>query len=172
MRPGPRRGIPYAKASGSRRACRASEKLCLPIAILDKPGPLSAEEWQVVQRHPIFAADAIRQVPTFAQVAEIVLARYEHWDGSGYPHGLSGHRISWAARAPAVAGSIDAMCEPRPYRLARTVRDVLRELRDGSESQFDPHIVMQIEANANAHALTTLLRDGCPHTLASGEGAA
>lgn len=136
-------------------------KLLIPDAILDKTDPLDAEDWAVLRQHPEFAVALIRQVPTFASVAEIVEARYEWWDGTGYPRGLRGAAILWEARVLAVAGSLDAMSTARAYREALKPDEAFAELQRGRGRQFDPGLVEL--AASNRAILTGVLMGICPH---------
>ena len=143
-------------------------KLMISDTILDKTEPLGAEDWAALRQHPEFAAAIIRQVPSFAPVAEIVEARYEWWDGSGYPRGLRGDAIPWEARVLAVAGSLDAMTATRAYRAAHSPAEAMAELQRGRGSQFDPAIVDR--AIAIGETLTAVLTGRCPHATTEPPG--
>ena len=143
-------------------------KLMIPDEILDKPAALSAEDWREVRRHPEFAASLIRAVPSLASAADIVLARYEWWDGSGYPHALAGAAIPWSARLLAVAGSIDAMAARRAYRDARAPLAILQQLQQGRGSQFDPTIVDGVTEAFDQ--VTDVLQQGCSHGAGAPNG--
>lgn len=136
-------------------------KLLIPDAILDRQGPLSDADWVVLRRHPEYAVAIIRQVPAFAPAAGLVLARYERWDGAGYPRGLAGYAIPWGARVLAVAGSMDAMSAPRAHRAARDPHAVMEQLASGRGTQFDPRLVDLVLAHRDTVA--AVLREGCPH---------
>jgi putative nucleotidyltransferase with HDIG domain len=112
-------------------------KIGVPDVILNKPGPLSAAEWDVLRRHPIWGAEALRLVPGTDTVAAIVRAHHERWDGAGYPDGLSGDAIPLAARIIAVADAWHAMTSDRSYRRALDAEHARQELVDGAGSQFD-----------------------------------
>jgi HD-GYP domain-containing protein (c-di-GMP phosphodiesterase class II) len=136
-------------------------KLAIPDEILDKPGRLSEQDWQRLRQHPRFAADLLQQVPSLAPAAEVVIARYERWDGAGYPAGLRGEAIPWSARALAIAGSIDAMSMDRPYRAAMAASEVVAELDRDRGRQFDPVLVEQVLHEATG--LVDVLENGCSH---------
>src|ERR1700694_681762 len=84
--------------------------------ILNKPGPLNEEEWEIMRRHPDIGADMIAQHSALAEVAPIVRHHHERWDGSGYPAGLKGDVIPFGARILAVADSFDTITGARLYR--------------------------------------------------------
>ncbi len=136
-------------------------KLAIPDEILDKPGPLSAEDWNTLRHHPRFAFELLRQVPSLEPAAAVVLGRYERWDGSGHPSGLARDAIPWASRVLAIAGSIDAMASSRPYRAALSPSEVLLELQRGRATQFDPGLVDQVLADPSQ--IEAILTDGCVH---------
>ena len=75
-------------------------KLAVPQEILDKPGPLSPEEWAVVRRHPAAGEEIVLGVPALAHMGPLLRAMHEHWDGGGYPDGLRGEQIPLAAAKP------------------------------------------------------------------------
>jgi hypothetical protein len=123
-------------------------KLGVPDAILQKPGPLDEDEWAVMRRHPEWGAEMIAQVPGLEDLAALVVAHHERWDGRGYPHGLAGERIPLASRVISVCDAFEAMVAQRPYREALSVDEALRELLAGAGSQFDPAVVSAVEAEA------------------------
>jgi len=116
-------------------------KLAVPDAILSKPGPLAADEWVEMRRHPDVGYHMVRDVPFLGRAAEIVRAHHERFDGAGYPRNLKGDRIPLGARIFAVVDAYDAMTSDRPYRLARSHQEALEEIRNQVGSQFDPVVV-------------------------------
>ena len=84
--------------------------------ILNKPGPLTEEEWEIMRRHPDLGADMIAQHSALAEVAPLVRHHHERWDGTGYPAGLKGAVIPFGARILAVADSFDTITGSRLYR--------------------------------------------------------
>jgi ribonuclease P protein subunit RPR2 len=117
-------------------------KIGIPDSVLRKAGPLSADEWRLMQTHAEIGAQMLGAV-TFLQAkgVEIVRSHHERWGGSGYPHGLRGEEIPLGARIFAVADSLDAMTSNRPYRTALNWRAARREIRAQSGDQFDPDVV-------------------------------
>jgi len=97
-------------------------KIGVPDAILHKPGPLTAEEWRVMRRHPSYGALLLQGSgsPLLELARNIALAHHERWDGSGYPHGLVGEAIPPGARILALADTYDALRCQRSYKPAFT----------------------------------------------------
>ncbi len=116
-------------------------KLAIPEELLHKPGPLDAEEWAFVRRHPLVGERIIAAAPALAPAAKLVHATHERFDGGGYPDGLAGDRIPLGARIIAVCDAFTAMTFPRPYADQLTVPEAVAELRRCAGSQFDPAIV-------------------------------
>ena len=116
-------------------------KLAIPDAILLKPGPLSPEEWKVMQSHAQIGYDLVNRIPFLADAAKIVLTHHERWDGSGYPRGLKGTDIPLGARIFAVADTVDAMTSDRPYRAAQPFVKAQYEIERLAGVQFDSHVV-------------------------------
>ena len=121
-------------------------KIAIPDAILHKPGPLDADEWAFIQRHTTIGERIVNAAPALAQVAELVRATHERYDGGGYPDGLAGEAIPIGARIIFACDAFDAMIGDRPYRLGMKPQDALAELRRCSGSQFDPAVVAALEA--------------------------
>jgi putative nucleotidyltransferase with HDIG domain len=120
-------------------------KVAVPDSILNKPGPLTPEERAVMMQHPTWGADVLARIPGLEAVATIARYHHERWDGTGYPHGLSGTRIPLASRIIAVADAYNAMTSDRPYRQAMPVEEAVAELRAGAMWQFDPGVVEQFD---------------------------
>jgi PAS domain S-box-containing protein/diguanylate cyclase (GGDEF)-like protein len=116
-------------------------KLALPDALLQKPGPLSKEEWEFLRQHTVIGQRILAGVPALRTVGEIVRATHERWDGTGYVDGLAGTEIPLAARIIAVCDAYVAMTSHRPYREALTGREAVAELRRCASTQFDPDVV-------------------------------
>lgn len=113
-------------------------KIGIPDAILLKQGPLSAEEWQTMRRHPEIGHRILAAAPHFLEAAQIVLAHEERFDGSGYPYGLMGADIPFAARLFAVIDTLDAITSDRPYRAGLSFDAARAEIEGMSGTQFDP----------------------------------
>jgi putative nucleotidyltransferase with HDIG domain len=116
-------------------------KLAIPDGILLKPGPLTAEERRVMQRHVQLGFDLLKDIPFLADAAEIVLMHHERFDGVGYPHGLKGERILPGARIFAIADTLDAITSDRPYRKASSFESARETIRSLAGTQLDPRLV-------------------------------
>ncbi len=128
-------------------------KIGIPAGILDKPGPLTDEEWTVMRRHPEYGARIMEPVPALAGARSIVLACHEHWDGSGYPQGLAGDDIPLGARIILACDAFHAMTSDRVYRDAMPVEAAIEELRQCAGRHFEPRVVdVLVDVIANGHA--------------------
>ena len=118
-------------------------KIGVPDAVLGKPGPLNAQEWQVMQQHSQIGYDILSKsdAPIFKLAAEIALYHHEKWDGSGYPHGLAGEAIPQSARIVAVADVFDALTMRRPYKEPWSIEEAFATIRKGAGHHFDPKCV-------------------------------
>jgi two-component system cell cycle response regulator len=116
-------------------------KLAVPDAVLHKPGPLDVGEWAFIKEHTVIGERIIGAAPAWREVASIVRATHERWDGGGYGDGLAGGEIPLAARIIAVCDAFSAMTSPRAYRLPLAREAALEELRRCAGSQFDPEVV-------------------------------
>ncbi len=114
--------------------------LMLPEAILQQPGPLTADERAVVELHPRTGFMVLRRLPVLRDVASAVLYHHEHFDGSGYPFGLARDELPLTARVVALLDAFSAMTNDRPYRLAMDTEDACRELVEAAGTQFDPEL--------------------------------
>ena len=116
-------------------------KIGVPDPILRKPGPLTPEEREVMNGHPLAGWLALREMGEFRDVSEIILHHHEWYDGRGYPDGLAGEAIPFGARIVAVLDAYDALISDRPYRRARPIAVAIEELVQGKGTQFDPDVV-------------------------------
>lgn len=116
-------------------------KLAIPREVLDKPGRLDAEEWELIRRHPDLGAAMLSHTTTSMLAISVVRFHHERWDGEGYPRRLAGRRISELARIAAVADVYDAVRSERPYKPARPPHVGYEVVREGAGSAFDPAIV-------------------------------
>ena len=116
-------------------------KLAVPNAILDKPGTLTGAEWTVVKQHPAHTLHVLQQVPVFRDLAEDAANHHERVDGKGYFRGLTGDRMTPAAKVLAVADVCDALMSERPYRGPLPVDQVVHLLEEGRGTQFWPEAV-------------------------------
>jgi response regulator RpfG family c-di-GMP phosphodiesterase len=114
--------------------------------VLLKDGPLDETEWEVVRLHPTLGADIVGKIEMLREVAEAIRHCREHWDGSGYPDGLTGDSIPLAARIMAVADAFDACRSRRPYREAMDEDSAYRAVTERGGTWFDPALVEQFVA--------------------------
>jgi diguanylate cyclase (GGDEF)-like protein len=116
-------------------------KLAIPAEILDKKGPLTREEWEVMAEHPVVGERILMRTKDLASLAPIVRHEHEHWDGTGYPDGLERHRIPLGSRIIFACDAYIAMTTPRPYRDAMDGDQAVAELRADVATKFDPEVV-------------------------------
>jgi HD-GYP domain-containing protein (c-di-GMP phosphodiesterase class II) len=122
-------------------------KIAIPTSIITKPGPLTPEEWAIMRTHTIEGQRMLDRVGgALAEVGEIVRASHERYDGRGYPDGLAGNRIPREAAIISACDAYDAMTTNRPYRGARSPSAAMAEIRSESGRQFDPRVVVALEA--------------------------
>lgn len=116
-------------------------KMGIPDEILRKPGPLDAHEWQIMKQHPVLAYHLLQPIRFLEKASVIPYCHHERWDGSGYPQGLKGEQIPFAARIFAVVDVFDALCSDRPYRSAWSKSDALAYIKEQAGRLFDPCVV-------------------------------
>src|SRR5919112_973961 len=116
-------------------------KIGTPDHVLLKPGALSPEEFAEVRQHARRGARMLTGIVGLGGAADAVLYHHEHFDGSGYPEGLSGERIPLLSRIILVADAYDAMTSPRPFREALTHDEAVARLSEGAGTRFDPEVV-------------------------------
>lgn len=122
-------------------------KIGVPDAIRLKAGPLSSEEYSVVQAHSKIGYEIITQSggESMQTAAELALTHHERWDGSGYPQGLAGEEIPEGARIVAICDIYGALCSPQPYREPKSHDEAVRIIVDGDgrtdPAHFDPHVL-------------------------------
>ncbi|MBV9803072.1 MAG: diguanylate cyclase [Solirubrobacterales bacterium] len=140
-------GLQDSEIEAVRRAAELHDvgELAIPDSILDKPGPLDPDEWELMRRHTIVGERIVTSATSLRDVAPIIRSSHERWDGDGYPDGLSGEAIPLGARIVAVCDAFDAMTTTRPYRDAMREPDALAELRRCAGHQFDPGVVAAFE---------------------------
>ena len=115
--------------------------------LLRKPDRLTAEEWAIMQTHPIKSAELVAKVSQLADALGPVRHHHENWDGSGYPDGLAGDEIPLGARIIMFADTVDAMTTDRPYRRAMAPEQVREEFIKQRGRQFDPEICDRLLAS-------------------------
>jgi putative nucleotidyltransferase with HDIG domain len=117
-------------------------KVRVPNAIINKPGPLTAEERELMQQHTVEGERLLLRVGgLLGEIGRVVRSCHEHYDGGGYPDGLAGEQIPLLARIVACCDAYNAMTSDRSYRAALPAQEAVAELRRVSGTQFDPRVV-------------------------------
>ncbi|MGH2734452.1 MAG: HD-GYP domain-containing protein, partial [Actinomycetota bacterium] len=116
-------------------------KIGVPDSILQKPGPLTSNEWVIMRSHPELGVKIVEPIGFSSTTTDIILRHHERWDGLGYPNGLRGLEIPLAARAFAIVDAYDAMTSNRPYRDAMTEDEAIAVIESERGRAFDPDIV-------------------------------
>ena len=116
-------------------------KMGVPDAILQKPGKLTEEEWQIMSQHPVYAYEWLSSIEYLQPALDIPHYHHERWDGTGYPHGLKGKQIPITARIFAIVDVWDALRSDRPYRKAWPKEKTLAYIQEQSGKHFDPQVV-------------------------------
>jgi diguanylate cyclase (GGDEF)-like protein/putative nucleotidyltransferase with HDIG domain len=151
-------------------------KLAVPEHIINKPGRLTAEEFEKMKIHPVVGAEILERVNFPYSVAPIVRCHHEKWDGSGYPNGLKGEEIPIAARILAAVDCLDAMASDRQYRRALPLDKAMEHVANLSGCDFDPKVVeiltqRFVELEQMAHAQPSLESASPKNVIAAERGA-
>ena len=128
-------------------------KIGIPDEILRKRGKLTVGEFEVMKTHVTIGASILSHDPSLAMAREVAQSHHERWDGTGYPHGLSGEDIPVLARVCAIADVFDALTSTRPYKHPWTFEEAIDYLHEGAGSNFDPGAVAAFD-----RALPEILR--------------
>jgi HD-GYP domain-containing protein (c-di-GMP phosphodiesterase class II) len=136
-------------------------KVQLPDQLLRKPAPLDVDEWSRMHWHPLRGAAIVESIEGLRELAPVIAAHHERWDGAGYPNRLSGESIPVEARIVAAADAYIAMLSPRAYRGPISELTTNKEFLRESGKQFDPAVV---------HALFELLADHSVRDLFAAHG--
>ena len=115
-------------------------KIGMPDAVLRKPGRLSKDEKEIIQKHPVIGFEILKSINLMPDMALVARYHHERWDGSGYPDNLSGKDIPLFARITSLADSLDAMTSNRSYRHPLTFMEARDEILKCSGTQFDPYL--------------------------------
>jgi len=136
-------GVPANEVAHIRRGALLHDigKIGVPDHILRKTVPLTEAERAIISRHPVVAYDLLSPIPYLRPALDIPYCHHEKWNGSGYPRGLKGEQIPFAARLFAVVDTWDALLSDRPYRLAWSVDQTRDHLIAESGKSFEPEIV-------------------------------
>lgn len=155
----------YSYASRIAQACRIAKeeseiislaavlsnlgKIAVPEEILQKQGPLTDEEMEIVKRSPTIGAKLLEPAKLLYKVAQIIEAYHENWDGSGYPKGLKENQIPPGARIISLVDAYTAMTSDRPYRKSLTKQEAMQILQEGAGKRWDPVLVKMFVAILN-----------------------
>lgn len=120
-------------------------KIGISDLLLTKKGKLTDNEYEEVKMHPVIGGKLVDSIGLLKDVAPIITAHHEHYDGSGYPRGLRGKEIPIEARIIAVADAYESMISDRPYRKGYEMKEVIRRLDEASGTQLDPEIVNKLK---------------------------
>jgi putative nucleotidyltransferase with HDIG domain len=115
-------------------------KIIVPTEVLNKPGKLTPEEWELMKRHPEAGLELVADIDFPGDIRAIIRNHHERWDGKGYPDGLAGEQIPFAARILCVADVYDALTTTRSYRPGLTHDRAAGIMRE-SPGQFDPELL-------------------------------
>jgi diguanylate cyclase (GGDEF)-like protein len=149
-------GLPADELVAVRHAAELHDigKMAIPDAILDKPGPLTPDEWAFMRQHTVIGERIVSAAPALVHAGTLVRSSHERFDGTGYPDRLAGEQIPIGARIIAVCDAYEAIISDRPYRAARSSQEALAELRRCAGTHFDPDVVAAFVTVAPAHART------------------
>jgi HD-GYP domain-containing protein (c-di-GMP phosphodiesterase class II) len=135
-------------------------KIGVPDAILNKPGRLTADEYELMKKHPEYGWIVLRQIPGFERVSLLILHHHESFDGTGYPGGLQGEEIPIGSRIVSVIDAFDAMVSSRPYRDGMPFEEAVRRLTAAAGTQFDAAVVERFLPLARAEMTSVLAAVG------------
>lgn len=154
-------------------------KIGVPLEILNKPGKLTAEEWEVLRSHAMKGYQIAKSSAELCGIAEMILHHHESWNGTGYPDGLARESIPLLSRVIAVVDAYDAMVNNRSYRKALPQDVAIAELKRCAGSQFDPNIVSEfiqlletlpMKASASTEPVSDDVREAVREELSQGIG--
>jgi putative nucleotidyltransferase with HDIG domain len=135
-------------------------KIGIADAILNKPAKLTAEEYDLMKKHPEYGWAVLRQVPGMERASLIILHHHESYDGKGYPGGLKGEEIPIGSRVVSVIDAFDAMVSSRPYRQGLPFEEAERRLLQASGTQFDARVVERFLPLARAEMASVFAAAG------------
>jgi PAS domain S-box-containing protein/putative nucleotidyltransferase with HDIG domain len=116
-------------------------KMGIPDEILLKPGALTADEWEIMRKHPVYAYELLSKIDYLRHALDIPYCHHEKWDGSGYPRKLKGEEIPLSARIFSIIDVWDALTSDRPYRNAWSKEKAMDYITEQSGTHFDPRVV-------------------------------
>lgn len=116
-------------------------KIGISDAILNKPGKLTEEEYNIIKQHPEIGYQIVKDIKDLGRIPEIIRYHHERYDGKGYPAGKKGEELGIDVFILQLADSIDAMMTDRVYRKALSQEEIMREIITNSGKQFHPKVV-------------------------------
>ncbi|MGA8219632.1 MAG: HD-GYP domain-containing protein [Solirubrobacterales bacterium] len=144
---GERMGIAGAETDELLASARLHDigKAWIPRRILEKPGPLSDDEWKLMREHTVVGEEILSTVAELKEVGRIVRHSHERWDGGGYPDGLKGDEVPLGSRIVFCADTFHAIRCDRPYRAGRSAAEAVTEIKRCAGTQFDPEVAAALE---------------------------
>ncbi len=134
-------------------------KICVGTEILNKPGKLTEEEYEIMKTHSKKGYDILSNGNNLSVKATVsVLSHHEHYDGSGYPNGLAGENILLFGRIICIADVYDALTSDRPYRKGCSVLEAIEYIMANSGSLFDPELVTLFVSKINPYPVGSSVR--------------
>jgi putative nucleotidyltransferase with HDIG domain len=127
-------------------------KIGVADRVLRKPGPLNKRDLMAMRAHPVIGYEMLKGLHFLESSLTGIRHHHEHWDGSGYPDGLSGEGIPHAVRILTVADALDALTSDRPYRAAMSVSAAVATIEAEAGIQFDPAVVRVVRSHSAAIA--------------------
>lgn len=146
-------------------------KIGVPDVILQKPGPLTPQEFAVVKKHPRLAAQILGHASFLAVEVRLILHHHERYDGTGYPDGLRGDQIPYGARILATADALETMYSPRSYKPGYDIDRIRAELIARAGTQFDPQMARVVVDWLDRSPVllvagsTSMVSTGCPASV-------
>jgi putative nucleotidyltransferase with HDIG domain len=147
------------RAAGEAGLLHDMGKALLPMEVLNKPGKLSEEEFAIVRRHPQLGHDMLCKASGVGEIAlDVCLHHHEKMDGTGYPMGLDGDRISLFAKMGAVCDVYDAITSNRPYKEGWDPAESMRKMGQWADGHFDPIVFQAFAKSLGIYPVGSLVR--------------
>jgi HD-GYP domain-containing protein (c-di-GMP phosphodiesterase class II) len=147
-------------------------KIAVPKEIINKPGPLDEEEWEIIKTHTVKGQEMLDRIGGLMRsIGSVVRSCHERYDGAGYPDGLAGEEIPIEARVIFVCDAYNAMTTDRSYRKAMSTGEAIAEVRRNAGSQFDPRVAEALEHCVSDSLGAEPMTNGSNGTVPRGSGA-